>query len=351
MAKTLNALCWSRNGCRTREIVFPSSNKPITLSGKVGLNGDNLKTDVSTIQSALNDLPPGRGGPAVPLKVDGICGPKTRAAIYGFQFHHGLVADSRIDPGKATLLKINEIRSRLPAVHTNDEAIVRVYGALGQAASWTWAAQRHLREARDYLTQPKASAGFSVRAAGYERVNTYFKLSQLGNAGPQVDAIDRLNSTYLTMRTVIGHHSPLTMVGSGIFQVDPTTNNKQDGPYSAFTFSGGWTRRDIRTGLPKHSQADGYEGGDFREDTIFIATNMVTNWLDINIATLVIHELAHFVGPELGRAGEIGADIAYSNTANFKTLTHWQAMRNADSYAIFANHAGLGHPHWYVGKV
>src|SRR5688572_33156952 len=80
-----------------------------TITASVGFNGVNRPDDVITIQTLLNQVPPKDGGPVVKLVVDGVSGPKTRGAIQAFQVKHfgwgG--ADSRVDPGKKTLEKLN----------------------------------------------------------------------------------------------------------------------------------------------------------------------------------------------------------------------------------------------------
>ena len=45
----------------------------------------NYPDDVRTIQAALNRFSQNEGGPIPPLSVDGVIGPKTKAAIYRFQ--------------------------------------------------------------------------------------------------------------------------------------------------------------------------------------------------------------------------------------------------------------------------
>ena len=81
-----------------------------TISASVGLNGVNRPDDVTTVQLLLNKVPTDQGGPAPPLVVDGICGPKTRAAIQKFQLHHfgWAGADGRVDPGQQTMAKLNQ---------------------------------------------------------------------------------------------------------------------------------------------------------------------------------------------------------------------------------------------------
>jgi len=74
------------------------------------MGGVNRPPDVRNVQELLNQVPPSDGGPATPLEVDGICGPKTIRAIQMFQLHHfgWSGADGRVDPDGPTLAKLNE---------------------------------------------------------------------------------------------------------------------------------------------------------------------------------------------------------------------------------------------------
>jgi putative peptidoglycan binding protein len=76
-----------------------------------GSKAKNLSDDVVTIQQLLNDITPQNGGSNPPLKVDGLCGHKTKTAIQGFQLKHfgWKLADARVDPDGATLKKMNEM--------------------------------------------------------------------------------------------------------------------------------------------------------------------------------------------------------------------------------------------------
>jgi hypothetical protein len=75
--------------------------------------GQGLKNDVLLVQQLLNDVPPNEAGPNPKLKEDGICGPKTTAAINAFQkkIMQGF-SDGAVDPGGKT---INALRNRIIA--------------------------------------------------------------------------------------------------------------------------------------------------------------------------------------------------------------------------------------------
>ena len=59
-----------------------------TISATVGLIVTNRKVDVLTIQEMLNQVPADQGRPKPVLKLDSLCGDKTKAAIRKFQLHH-----------------------------------------------------------------------------------------------------------------------------------------------------------------------------------------------------------------------------------------------------------------------
>jgi hypothetical protein len=71
------------------------------LKGSVGLGGRNLPDDVTAVQILLK-----KAG-ADPGRVDGVCGPKTIAAITNFQKKNLGVSDGRVDPGGAIWQKLS----------------------------------------------------------------------------------------------------------------------------------------------------------------------------------------------------------------------------------------------------
>jgi hypothetical protein len=85
------------------------------ISASVGRLATNKSDDVFTIQELLNAVPAAEGGPTPPLELDGLSGPKTISAIQHFQLKHfGFKgADGKVEPGKQTLAKLNEIYDRL----------------------------------------------------------------------------------------------------------------------------------------------------------------------------------------------------------------------------------------------
>jgi len=103
-----------------------------SITASVGRGGMNRPSDVKTIQDLLNRVGPMDGGPMTTLKVDGLCGPMTTAAIQRFQLKHFGTrgADGRVDPNGQTLRKLNEfdVSSDFPPI-TTDSVLRCPHGA------------------------------------------------------------------------------------------------------------------------------------------------------------------------------------------------------------------------------
>jgi len=72
----------TRKRCLTFTSADVITDKPI--SGPVGA-GHGKRDDIKMVQRLLNALLPAEGGPPLILAEDGICGPKTQAAINKYQ--------------------------------------------------------------------------------------------------------------------------------------------------------------------------------------------------------------------------------------------------------------------------
>jgi peptidoglycan hydrolase-like protein with peptidoglycan-binding domain len=99
--------------CQLLPGVSSASAGPIAINQPVGRGplARNKPDDVRTIQDALNRVTVANaaGGPMPFLAVDGICGPKTNAAIARFQQVQLKIFDGVIEHNKKTILKLNEI--------------------------------------------------------------------------------------------------------------------------------------------------------------------------------------------------------------------------------------------------
>ena len=74
------------------------------LAGGVDAGGMNQRGDARLIQRLLNDERKRQGEPA--LVIDCIVGPRTIAAVQGYQRRRGLTADGRVDPRGPSLRQL-----------------------------------------------------------------------------------------------------------------------------------------------------------------------------------------------------------------------------------------------------
>ena len=154
----------------------PTGGGPIAISRPVGQGGlaRNLPDDVRTIQEALNQvtlrgLP---GGPIPFLKVDGIKGPKTQAAILNFQRLQvkGINPDGLVEPDGKTILRLNEIVAPVSKFDLNKKlaaALPLVRAALAAA----------IQNLTAIITSGPATPG--PAAIAEDRLNRHFKLNTL----------------------------------------------------------------------------------------------------------------------------------------------------------------------------
>ena len=79
-----------------------------SLTGSVGLGGRNAGPDVEQVQRLLNAVRQSEGGPVTPLKIDGVAGPRTIAAIKRFQRRQFRWADGKVDVEGPTIFRLTE---------------------------------------------------------------------------------------------------------------------------------------------------------------------------------------------------------------------------------------------------
>lgn len=306
----------------------PGGTGEIAISASVGIYGKNLPTDVQVIQDALNNVPAGQGEAFPPLKVDGLCGEKTKKAIQTFQLKHfgWKLADGRVDPDKQTIAKLNELAGGpTPFVAVGDAVKVgmtiarvpRTIGLLNQAFSCIRAAQSNLLSAQlavDSVDKPDNQIGPS-RALIMEKVNRHFDIDLY----PKVtrhQVVRQIARTFQMMLDVFTR--PGGLWGTAVFDLDPL--NK---PYVAYTFSQGYHR----SGVKKTEK-----GKQIRIDSIYLC-NRLDSVPDEESVNVIVHELSHFVAfPE-----RIG-DFAYGwyDQPGMKRLVPWQKLHNAMNHSNFA---------------
>jgi peptidoglycan hydrolase-like protein with peptidoglycan-binding domain len=124
--------CEASGECRRGDGPAPQPTG-ISLRGSVGKFGQNLATDVRQIQDGLNQISQGQGGPLPALRVDGLIGPKTIAAISKFQGAQfpGFPPDGLISPNKRTIDRLNAMLAGGGVLVTGGGSRLGVTGSVG----------------------------------------------------------------------------------------------------------------------------------------------------------------------------------------------------------------------------
>lgn len=317
----------------------------IQISAPVGNVSPNRAEDVQTIQDALNRTRPEDGGPRIPLKVDGLCGPRTKDVIQNFQVKQfgWKYADMKIEPGKQTIARLNELLGAAAAgpplptvdIEIKDTAAEEAFKALmtehlQRARKCIRAAQFDITRALPVVDQPDGPITQFSRKKLLDRLNRHFDLDR---AHDPRNALVCLLSVFDNMEKVF--QRPGGMWGE-----------------KAFVLYSGNIRKD-RVGFTYPSGF--YHPGAFSREKLRYDTIYITSMFAPAIAGkyhagagTILHELAHFcAGPQ--NFGVIG-DNAYGNrgTAKVDGLKPEQKLRNADCYANYAIEVGTGSAAYYL---
>lgn len=296
---------------------------PIAITKPVGQGplARNLSDDVKIIQDALNQVTvKGEpGGPMPFLIVDGIKGPKTQAAIIKFQQVQvkSIQADGTIEPGKQTILRLNELVAPVSKFDLNAKlaaSLPLVRAALAAA----------VQNVTAIITSGPGPTGPGALAE--DRLNRHFKLNT-ADASSQSEGRVNLFETYSEMAFVVTQPELFNMFGAiDAFDVDPTNAKialtTVQGVFQPPLINGADNpARHIRLGLG------------------FFAPNVTEDFA----AFILIHELAHFTSR---RDGQIIGDNGrgWFDDAFIRPLSAAQRLLNADSYASFAHECRTGSP-------
>ena len=280
-----------------------------------GFKAKNLDSDVRTIQQALNQIKPQQGGPAIPLKVDGKCGPKTNQAIQSFQLKQfgWPGTDGLIEPGKQTIARINQFLFSNQPVDPNEHANIKIkmVSHMGLVSRSIHAAQASLMMA---LSPP---GGLDLgRTPANDKIDRHFATGNL-QQGAREQTIRNILGVFNMFANVLLMPGAL---GAGAFEMDPTGD-----PRIAFTFGNGFFLKD---------QIDPVRN--IRLDRIYLGRRAFFALTDGEFcAFIMLHEMAHFVGfPGGSPIGDNGR--GWFTDDPIKNLNTDKRLHNADSYATFA---------------
>jgi hypothetical protein len=295
----------------------------------------NLEGDTRAVQAALNRFLPIDGGPAPLLKVDGICGPLTKAEIVHFQEKWDLkpknsdTVDGIVDPAGPTIDRLRAGPGRVPSGPTEfSERIPDVRQVVTAANAAIEAAIFHLQFGNRSGLLPSVNQLGQIAAARAER---NFHISQSKTAISSLGTVQRI---YFAMLTAIGH------VPRGIILA---VDEPPEVAVGAFMFSvaGGYSIQDPTALI---------DGTNLAVGSIYVCPKARALSKEA-FAYVMIHELAHFVGPkspEKPGEADIGIhDFGYFHRGTIGRLSSDQATHNADSFAQFAFDA-IGKPNFNI---
>jgi hypothetical protein len=304
------------------------------ISASVGLGGGNAKADVTIIQQFLNSLSTLEGGPAMILAEDGICGPKTRAAISKYQTFALGWSDGRIDPQGKTIKALTGYICDSPTV---------LPGSLGLSTAGRPAANApntsppapgsdgalFLTIAYSCLRVMEPSLGM----LRWKLVNKFPPIMALlqkhfGTASEKVTNADAAHVENVLSR-IHAHMARANAFGKMSFENIILYETAPAGNDIAFTVRGGdkMSTKQFQIYVDK-GIARKYPGFSIWLTSIYgDQPSHEKHWT-------VLHEFCHFVGPRDGFPATID-DHGYAFEAKFGTLGKFKRLHNAESLSLF----------------
>lgn len=293
---------------------------PITITKTVGINAPNVFDDVFKIQHELDRIAPIDGGPSPPLAAAGKCGPKTNKAIRDFQMKHfGFQgADGRIDPGKKTIQKINELKNdnifpSLPLSFSNptDKALFDgMMQHIPHTKNCVNAAMAKVSLAMQSVDSPGGLFGPSREEM--RLINKHFKIDSSPVQGRA--ALQKINDIYGKMLNVLNRPE-------NFFTLD-TDDSGEGISRVAFARLGGF-----------------FDKSDLSGRIIFRRGVLLATGIQDFAAFIFIHELRHFIEQE-GQSGHFGK--GWVTDPAMVALNPPQTLANCDTYSGFALEARNG---------
>ena len=298
---------------------------PISIGKAVGLGAPNQPDDVRMIQQALNRFPDSMGGPKPKLSPDGKVGKFTIGAIEKFQRRQLGFTDRKIDPGKRTINRINELETTV-WVTVPERTMKKVYEIIvPEARACAVAADAALLSARlAFLSRPK---GLPPPAA-LTMINRHFQLDKNPNASRDFEMITRHFRNMLALlsrnqggfeKTFVpapGRFSAIRMLTSGVLAMSQSNGVN------------------LKGGLKGKAQ----DGSDIiiPDDKIMIMVPFTFATRDEQIIT-VVHEMAHFLGDPDGSPDVIDDPPSRSSApSEIAKMPARKRPRLAECYATFA---------------
>lgn len=268
----------------------------VTITASVGNGGINRKADVEAIQKALNSISSIGGGASPQLKVDGIIGPKTIAAILNFQKTNlGLTQDGKVDVNGSTLQRINFI---LDGTTNNPKTLA--IASLPVSSFWTALALSSLQ-------------GNTALPTTQGALNTHFHLNN-GKLSPAI-YLDIIRNNYKRVQATFARAAQVFRSRSNAEAAQDNALDPSGVPFPAYTF--------FNASINFSSEFHDWNG--------------VDGFGPMCQAAMVLHEPVHFVDSLATAANDF-----YEHGPQYNGLTADQAVHNPSSYVCYAQQIAFG---------
>jgi hypothetical protein len=326
--------------CTSADVITDSP-----ISGPVGA-GHGKPDDIKMVQRFLNALLPAEGGPTLILAEDGICGPKTQAAINKYQkFAVGFV-DGRIDPQGKTIRTLTgfivgsptvppgtlgQSKAGLPAANAPN---TKVLPPPADIAKTIMDSQQILRELEPRLSLLR----FKLTHVTDPMQGLLDKHFAAGNDKVKRADIVHISNVLRDIHIFVARANAFGLLPvNNVMQFDDAPDPKDIAAYTVF---GGdkLSTNEFAIVFDEITQRPTKAPGQSIWLTRLYADNQPKNQRQ----RIVLHEFCHFVGPTQFRPGVLD-DIAYIHNLRFATLSRFERLHNADTLALFFLEWCVGH--------
>lgn len=299
------------------------------IQSVVGGPASARSDDTLIVQQMLNAIPVSAGGPAAVLRLDGICGPKTRGAISGFQSRNLGFSDGRVDPGGRTIQALVSMIQDSPAIPLGAIGAQQLGSAAGAPVAATGTeivavgniALRVLEPSIFILRFRMARADTNFIAF----MNKHFGSGQVKFQPSDISQIQRVVAAI--HQNVARFNSFGKLLAEDVLLFDPTPTADTIG----WTVRGGnkMSTKQIQIYMDKKTKklikAPGH--------SVFL-TSIFADQPGHEKHLTVLHEFAHYVGPRDGNFFAID-DNAYCFESKFLSISKFKKLHNAESIALF----------------
>jgi hypothetical protein len=325
----------------------PPPDSDIVISASVGEGGVNKADDVRLIQSVLNNVPAADGGPDPDLDVDGICGQLTTKAISDFQRRKLGFVDARVDPNGPTLRALNGQRRRTvtavkkgarrgparapangpPPLQPNPFIVPVIESLVPPVRVAIRAASFQLAVVQPFVTthRQKLPTGRFLENVRFclKLLDSTFSFFKFDNP---LLAHHRLSTTFRNMEVALSRSFDTPpLIAKKLFVPNSFSQHMDDTALAYAALGGAFDGPDVLT----------TEGGPANQ--IVLCRDLAIESRTTQITT-VIHELAHYVGPEKDPNDDHsdGDFLTPADRPRMDALAPRLKIRNAEHYAGYA---------------